>query len=364
MSGLPWFRMYSDSVDNEKLRLIAFEDRWHFVALLCLKQQGVLDSNPDLLERKIAVKLGVQLRELDEIKRRLIEVDLIDEEFQPVGWGKKQFKREGAGENHTPIALPDNGYAYFISKSGSKEVKIGYSKNPWARVKDFNTASHEDYYLLATVRTTGNSEVELHHLFSGSKIKREWYQLTEEINIVISLLQDKKLKTVDDVVNHVEELRSTTVATTKDTDTEEDKDSERDKDKKTNISKKKKPNPLIQEVFDYWKTVLNHPKARLDANRTKSIDKALTVMEFTVDEIKEAILGCSKSPYHMGDNETKTVYDQLGLILRNAENIERFIGYADKPPVKTELKVVNNGPLIKPFPGSETEKYYKQLQSS
>lgn len=96
MANLPWLRLYTDTVDNEKIRLLAFEDRWHYIALLCLKQQGVLDINNELLDRKIAVKIGVQLRELDEIKRRLMEVELIDENWLPTGWDKKQFKSDSS----------------------------------------------------------------------------------------------------------------------------------------------------------------------------------------------------------------------------------------------------------------------------
>lgn len=87
-----WFRMYADAVDSEKLRLLAFEDRWHFVALLCCKSQGILDSSESLVRRKIAVKLGLGLRELDEVGRRLSEVGLVDEDtLQPIGWDEKQY---------------------------------------------------------------------------------------------------------------------------------------------------------------------------------------------------------------------------------------------------------------------------------
>jgi len=90
MSKNFWFRMYAEAVDDDKLRLLAFEDRWHFVAILCCKTQGVLDCHPDTLERRVAVKLGLQLRDSDEVKRRLMEVGLIDEKWQPVNWEKRQ----------------------------------------------------------------------------------------------------------------------------------------------------------------------------------------------------------------------------------------------------------------------------------
>ncbi|MHB8408949.1 MAG: hypothetical protein ACYDHY_12800 [Acidiferrobacterales bacterium] len=90
-----WFRVYDDIVDNEKLRLLAFEDRWHYVALLALQSQGVLDErDASLRVRKIAVKLGVQLSELDEIKRRLMEVHVIDGSFKSPKWAARQFKSD------------------------------------------------------------------------------------------------------------------------------------------------------------------------------------------------------------------------------------------------------------------------------
>lgn len=93
--ALKWFRMYAEAVDDEKLRLLAFEDRWHFVALLCCKAQGLLDGEDPLMRRKIAVKLGLAVRELEEAARRLEEVGLIDAEtLQPSAWDRRQFKSD------------------------------------------------------------------------------------------------------------------------------------------------------------------------------------------------------------------------------------------------------------------------------
>jgi hypothetical protein len=91
----PWFRLYSEAVDDEKLRLLAFEDRWHFIALLCCKNTGILDTEPNLMRRKVAVKLGLDLRELGEVSRRLAEVGLIDyDSLQPLHWDERQFKSD------------------------------------------------------------------------------------------------------------------------------------------------------------------------------------------------------------------------------------------------------------------------------
>lgn len=98
--SLPWFRTYTRLIDDEKLKLLAFEDRWHFMAILCCKGQGILDNPGELMRRKVAVKLGLAVRELDEVARRLSEVGLIDAEtLQPVSWDKLQFVSDRDPQN-------------------------------------------------------------------------------------------------------------------------------------------------------------------------------------------------------------------------------------------------------------------------
>lgn len=100
MASNPWLRLYADAVDNYKLRLIAYEDRWHYIAILCCKGQGILDGKrPDFTKRAIAAKLGLRQIELDEVVRRLSEVGLIDAKtMQPVGWDERQFVSDHSTE--------------------------------------------------------------------------------------------------------------------------------------------------------------------------------------------------------------------------------------------------------------------------
>lgn len=89
-----WFRLYNEIIDDEKIRLLAFEDRWHFVAILSLKSSGFLDkesNTSELFRRKLAVKLGLSVNELDHVHKRLSEVGLIDSNWQPTSWDKRQF---------------------------------------------------------------------------------------------------------------------------------------------------------------------------------------------------------------------------------------------------------------------------------
>lgn len=96
-----WLRLYADIVDDDKLGLLAFQDRWHFVALLALKASGLLDveCDPNLKRRRIAGKLGITELELEELARRLSEVDLIDRKtLQPIAWDRRQFETDSSAE--------------------------------------------------------------------------------------------------------------------------------------------------------------------------------------------------------------------------------------------------------------------------
>ena len=124
MSQMQWFRLYSRIVDDEKLRLLAFEDRWHFVALCCLKSDGLLDEpTSDLRQRKIAVKIGVQVRELEEIGRRLQEVGLVDENLSPLAWDELQFRSDNSTDRVKKFREKQRGNAVKRKRNVSVAVQ-------------------------------------------------------------------------------------------------------------------------------------------------------------------------------------------------------------------------------------------------
>lgn len=89
---MQWLRLYAEAVDDAKLRILAFEDRWHFIAILCCKAQGILDQNEPLLTRLLSMKLGLENKAFEEAIRRLSEVGLIDKTtYQPLAWSRRQF---------------------------------------------------------------------------------------------------------------------------------------------------------------------------------------------------------------------------------------------------------------------------------
>jgi len=101
--------------------------------------------------------------------------------------------------------------------------------------------------------------------------------------------------------------------------------------------KNKEKHKYMSDIFDYWKEKLNHPTSKLTSDRKTKI-KARIDDRYTVDQIKQAIDGCASSSYHMGDNDTNTVYDDLTLICRNGSKLEFFMSLAkNKEPYYCKL---------------------------
>ncbi len=66
------------------------------------------------------------------------------------------------------------------------------------------------------------------------------------------------------------------------------------------------------------------PDAKLDTSRRNIIRKALKA-GYTPEQLCDAISGCSMTPHNIGLNDRGQRFDGLDLILRNADQIDRFI---------------------------------------
>lgn len=89
-----------------------------------------------------------------------------------------------------------------------------------------------------------------------------------------------------------------------------------------------KPDNRHFEIFEYWKDIMKKSgNTTLSAKRTKVIKDRLK-QGYSVDEIKQAIRHCANTAHNMGydrnGNKTGKKYDDIELICRNAENLERF----------------------------------------
>lgn len=87
----------------------------------------------------------------------------------------------------------------------------------------------------------------------------------------------------------------------------------------------------VAAVFDHWRFTMSHMKSVLDDKRRKLIEARMKD-GYSTDDLRNAITGCSLSPYHMGQNEQGTRYDGLDLILRDGSKVDKFIAIQRNPP--------------------------------
>ena len=86
----------------------------------------------------------------------------------------------------------------------------------------------------------------------------------------------------------------------------------------------------LDQVFVAWIASTKKTLAtKLDRTRRGLIEKAL--MGYPLPDVLDAVRGWEHSPFHRGENPTSTVYNDLGLLLRNAGNIEKFRDLARGP---------------------------------
>jgi hypothetical protein len=118
-----------------------------------------------------------------------------------------------------------------------------------------------------------------------------------------------------------------------------DQDQDRDQDPRKKVpseplSGEAPDREVVQRVFDHWRSVHNHPAAKLDAKRRKLIRDALKA--YPEADLCQAISGYKNSPHHMGQNDRSTVYDAIELLLRDAKHIDAGLRFYRDPP-RTDL---------------------------
>ena len=104
----------------------------------------------------------------------------------------------------------------------------------------------------------------------------------------------------------------------------------------TIVASETRPQPVfkteyVSKIFEHWQTKMGHPYAKLDPKRKALIAKALR-WGYSPDELCEAITGCSITPHNRGENDREQRYDGLHVILRDSDQIDRFIHNCHYPP--------------------------------
>lgn len=110
-------------------------------------------------------------------------------------------------------------------------------------------------------------------------------------------------------------------------------DQDQKRESSSNSVPQKRDDGPVDRVFEHWRSEHKHPKAVLDPKRRRVIEAALKAHDEAT--LCASITGYRNSPHHMGENERRTVYDDIEIFLRDAKHIEAGLRFARGPPAPT-----------------------------
>lgn len=85
----------------------------------------------------------------------------------------------------------------------------------------------------------------------------------------------------------------------------------------------------VRVVFDAWKTASGRARTMLDGKRKAKIAAALRI--YPLDDVLDAVRGWKNDSFYTGDNDRHAIYNEITMLLRDAEHIERFRDLARGP---------------------------------
>lgn len=102
--------------------------------------------------------------------RRIVEVD--------GGWKLVNYKKYRELGRHEVASLATKGYVYYAHLPG--RIKIGFSKNPWARMSDLRVTA-PSVVLLGVEAGSLDVERDRHDQFKAHRIEGEWFTASSEL---------------------------------------------------------------------------------------------------------------------------------------------------------------------------------------
>jgi len=238
-----WLRLWHDMPNDPKWRTIARVSKQPISLVKSVYLHLLVDSSQNKDRGLFSIStedLSSALDAEDEDIRAILESmqGRVLNGKRLSGWQERQPALETGGDGNNSSSYGSN-YVYYVSCRSTGLVKIGVSRNPWSRLKDLQTAAGSKYEMLASIKTDMRSEVEVHKLFSASRVRGEWFKYTEALSRVVDALKSKEIEDYASMIALISELPvamfTTTVVATVETPTTtvatKDKDKDKDKDK-------------------------------------------------------------------------------------------------------------------------------------
>lgn len=115
------------------------------------------------------------------------------------------------------------------------------------------------------------------------------------------------------------------------------------------------PTSPVEVVFQAWLTSTKKTaRTVLDPKRRSLIERALRT--HPMEDVLDAVRGWEHSPHHRGENSDRKVWNDLGLLLRDAGKIEQFRDLARGPRLEGRPGAPHRGHLPYRPPAIDTDR--------
>lgn len=229
MAALPYMQLYIADYLADTMHLSTEEHGAYLLLMFNYWQTGRA-----IPKNRLAKIARVSDEKWSEIEETLSEFFECDDD----SWVHLRIERDlesvtsSPGGKRTGKSFSHEGYLYFITGPDLDRVKIAYTKNPWARLKELRS-SYGSNLVATTVKVVEKKQISVATIFSDLEIENGWFVKNKPIEALISAINEGVVTTVADisdyVVNYANYCSESTVATT--STTNKDKDPDKDKDK-------------------------------------------------------------------------------------------------------------------------------------
>src|SRR5258708_34618989 len=189
MSGR-WFRFYDDAINDPKLLRLSDKAFRGWNSLLCVASKNGGTSPPT---DDIAFMLRMKPGKVAILITELVNAGLLDNRdgvFSPHNWDTWQYTRK---ESDGGSVDAKGRYIYMVSAgSAHSAIKIGISKNPWARIVELQTGYPDKLSIVATFKTKKTSETDIHDMLAKHRRQGEWFDLPASIMGMITSAHEAK----------------------------------------------------------------------------------------------------------------------------------------------------------------------------
>jgi hypothetical protein len=281
-----WYRAYEGTVTDAKLAeaaMVADVSRavsiaaWH-----CLLESASAVNNCGSYQtsaRRVSIILCEPTAAVEALFAAYAEIGLIGD-GAILAWKKRQYQgageTDGSGKNYTYLVAPENMAA----------VKIGHSKNPWARLIGIQTGHPEKLAVIATIITDETGDRWLLDAFKDCAAVGEWVTPNAKMMALIAALKSKTLKTRDDVERWLANYVAGDVATTY---TDSPSDDERALD--------------VEEVFTGCQSLMSDLGLTVPRDLTAVRRQLIRfrIRQYPLADFQTVFAKCRDSPFLRGD---------------------------------------------------------------